>query len=148
MPDADGEKRAEDNITVRLTRGSWQIEITCRQDKVQQAVESVLAGLASKEPILMAEEPKEVEEAKGHFETCRGLLQTMWREGWFGTAKQLSEVHDEMSRRGYHYDRTAVAHALVDLVREGTLFREGSMRNYSYVQRYPLKDPDGGAPSA
>jgi hypothetical protein len=65
---------------------------------------------------------------------------TMWREGWFSTQKALSEVHEEMSRRGYHYDRTAVAHTLVDLVREGILFRDGSMRNYTYVQKQPLNN--------
>ena len=40
------------------------------------------------------------------------------------------------------YDRTAVSHALVDLVREGTLFRDGTMRNYRYVQKRPL-EPQG-----
>jgi hypothetical protein len=68
----------------------------------------------------------------------------MWREGWFAQPKALSEVHEEMSRRGYHYDRTAVAHTLVDLVREGTLFRDGSMRNYRYVQKYPFKERPAG----
>jgi hypothetical protein len=68
----------------------------------------------------------------------------MWKEGWFASPRLLSEVHDELSRRGYHYDRTAVAHTLVDLVREGTLFRDGSMRNYRYVQKYPPKSqPEG-----
>jgi hypothetical protein len=47
-----------------------------------------------------------------------------------------------MSRRGYHYDRTAVSHTLADLVREGTLFREGSMRNYRYIQKHPLSGQD------
>ncbi len=105
---------------------------------MQQAVESVLAGMASKEPALVEQEPEKGDNRR--FETCRGLLQTMWKEGWFGNPKALSEVHDEMSRRGYHYDRTAVAHTLVDLVREGTLFRDGSMRNYRYVQKHPLKN--------
>jgi hypothetical protein len=93
--------------------------------------------MASKEPVLV--EPQEGDSGDRRFETCRGLLVTLWREGWFGSPHSLSEVHEEMSRRGYHYDRTAVAHTLVDLVREGTLFREGSMRNYRYVQRRPLK---------
>ncbi|MBI3858817.1 MAG: hypothetical protein HY296_01040 [Thaumarchaeota archaeon] len=104
---------------------------------MQQAVESVLAGMSSKEPALV-DQPLSEEDPR-RFETCRGLLQTMWREGWFGTPRALSEVHDEMSRRGFHYDRTAVAHTLVDLVREGTLFRDGSMRNYRYVQKHPFK---------
>ncbi len=125
------------NVTVRLKRGAWEIEITSPEDRVQQAVESVLAGMASKEPALVEAQLSEPDQRR--FETCRGLLATMWREGWFALPKALSEVHEEMSRRGYHYDRTAVAHALVDLVREGTLFRDGSMRNYRYVQKYPFK---------
>jgi hypothetical protein len=125
-------------VTVKLKRGSWEIEITCAPDKVQQAVESVIAGMASKEQSAVAAADLPVEETgEKRYETCRGLLQTMWREGWFSTKRTLSEVHEEMARRGYHYDRTAVAHALVDLVREGTLFRDGVMRNYRYIQKFP-----------
>jgi len=124
-------------VTVKLKRGAWEIEITTQEDRVQQAVESVLAGMASKEPMLVEAQPSEPDQRR--FETCRGVITTMWKEGWFTTPKALSEVHEEMSRRGYHYDRTAVSHTLVDLVREGSLFRDGSMRNYRYVQKYPFK---------
>jgi hypothetical protein len=34
---------------------------------------------------------------------------------------------------------------LVDLVREGTLFRDGTMRNYRYVQKRPLEPQGAGA---
>jgi hypothetical protein len=124
-------------VTVKLKRGSWEIEITSAEDRLQQAVESVLAGMASKEPMLV--ESQEAEQDQRRFETCRGVMITMWKEGWFASPRALSEVHEEMSRRGYHYDRTAVSHTLVDLVREGSLFRDGSMRNYRYVQKYPFK---------
>lgn len=140
------EPRPTNNVTVKLRRGSWEIEITCLEDRVQQAVESVLAGMSSKDPLVI--ELPQAEESERRFETCRGLLLTMWREGWFATPRALSEVHDEMSRRGYHYDRTAVAHTLVDLVREGTLFRDGSMRNYRYIQKYPVKGQADAAPPA
>ena len=132
------EPQPQPNVTVRLKRGAWEIEITSREDRVQQAVESVLAGMASKEPALVDVQESQADQRR--FETCRGLMTGMWREGWFTTPRALSEVHEEMSRRGYHYDRTAVAHTLVDLVREGTLFRDGSMRNYRYVQKYPFKN--------
>lgn len=125
------------NVTVRLKRGSWEIEITAQEDRVQQAVESVLAGMASKEQALVQSQETEPDERR--FETCRGVIMTMWKEGWFASPRALSEVHEEMSRRGYHYDRTAVSHTLVDLVREGSLFRDGSMRNYRYIQKYPFK---------
>lgn len=138
------QERSTANVTVKLRRGSWEIEITCPETRVQQAVESVLAGMSSKEPALI--EVAEPEPSGERFETCRGLLTTMWKEGWFAAPRMLSEVHEEMSRRGYHYDRTAVAHTLVDLVREGTLFRDGSMRNYRYVQKYPMKPQPEGTP--
>jgi hypothetical protein len=128
------------NVTVKLKRGSWEIEITSPADKVQQAVESVIAGMASKEETTIAN-PSDSSEATNErrFETCRGVLLKMWKEGWFSNERALSEVDQEMARRGYHYDRTAVSHALVDLVREGTLFRDGAMRNYRYVQKFPSK---------
>jgi hypothetical protein len=129
------------SVTVRLKRGAWEIEITTQEDRVQQAVESVLAGMASKEPVLV--QTSEQEQDQRRFETCRGVILTMWKEGWFAAPKALSEVHEEMSRRGYHYDRTAVSHTLVDLVREGSLFRDGSMRNYRYVQKFPFKGQAG-----
>jgi hypothetical protein len=132
------------NITVKLKRGSWEIEITSPADKVQQAVESVIAGMSSKEEttLVSPDGPSEVD-AEKRFETCRGVLQKMWKEGWFASERSLSEVDEEMARRGYHYDRTAVSHALVDLVREGTLFRDGAMRNYRYVQKFPSKPQPG-----
>ena len=123
------------NITVKLKRGSWEVEITSPEDRLQQAVESVLAGMASKEPALV--EPEERDAAGRRFETCRGLLTTLWKEGWFASPRSLSEAHEELSRRGYNYDPTAVSHSLVDLVREGILFRDGSSRNYRYIQKRP-----------
>ncbi|MDG6909281.1 MAG: hypothetical protein JRN08_02835 [Nitrososphaerota archaeon] len=128
-------------VTVRLKRGAFEIEITTREDRVQQVVESVLAGMASKEPVLVEPQGADANERRG--ETARSVITNMWKEGWFSTPRALSEVHEEMSRRGYHYDRTAVSHTLVDLVREGSLFRDGSMRNYQYVQKYPFKAQAG-----
>jgi hypothetical protein len=125
------------SVTVKLKRGTWEIQITSPEDRLQQAVESVLAGLASKEPEVI--EPRAVERAERNAETCRSVLLRMWKEGWFESGRSLADTHEEMSRRGYHYDRSAVSHTLVDLVREGTLFRSGSMRNYTYVQKFPVK---------
>lgn len=123
------------NVTIKLKRGAWEIEITTQQDGVQRAVESVLAGMAKKEPVMESQEA-DPNERRG--ETSRGVIIMMWKEGWFGGPRVLADVHEEMSRRGYHYDRTAVSHTLHDLVREGTLSREGTQRNYKYVQKRPL----------
>lgn len=69
--------------------------------------------------------------------TCRGLLEILLQEGYFKTEKHLGEVHEELSRRGYNYDRTAVSHSLTDMVRESILTRLGTMRNYQYIQKRP-----------
>ena len=129
------------NVTIKMRRGGWEIEITTQQDLLQQAVESVLAGMASKEPVLAESQRADPNERRG--ETSRGVITKMWKEGWFATPRALSEVHEEMSRRGYHYDRSAVSHTLGDLVRDGSLYREGSMRTYRYIQKFPFKGGPG-----
>jgi hypothetical protein len=124
------------NVTVKLKKGGWEIEITCPPEQLQKAVESVLSTLAASSPSINP--PSMGEKAQsGASKTCRGLILELWEESWFGEARALSEVHEELARRGYHYDRTAVSHSLTDLVRENVLFRQGNMRNYSYIQKRP-----------
>ena len=72
--------------------------------------------------------------------TCRSLLEKLLLEGYFETERLLGSIHEELSRRGYNYDRTAVSHSLTDMVREGILTRVGSMRNYRYIQKRPPSD--------
>jgi hypothetical protein len=127
-------------VRVRLKRGAWEIEISCPEDKVKQVVESVLSGMdiSAEIPALVSERKQQVRGSA----TCKGLIEMLWTEGWFISERNLADVHEELSRRGYNYDRTAVSHSLTDLVREGVLTRAGSMRAYRYVQKRP---PDASA---
>ena len=120
-------------VTIRLKRGDWEVEIRCQEDKVKQVVESVIAGIDAK-PSITSNTPKQVK--KGHA-TCKELIKELWEQGWFKDEHTLSEVYDELARKGYNYDKTAVSHALTDLVKEGVLTRIGSMRAYRYIQKYP-----------
>jgi hypothetical protein len=119
-------------VKVKIKRGSWEIEVECDEEKVTDVVSKVLAGFDSG---ISSVQTRDVKDTGGV--TCRGLLDNMWREGWFMVSKRLSEVDEELARRGYHYDRSAISHALTDLVREGILTREGESRNYHYVQKKP-----------
>ena len=111
-------------------------ETTCPPEQLQKAVESVLSSLAASSPSINPPSIGEKSQSKTD-KTCRGLILELWEESWFNEARALSEVHEEIARRGYHYDRTAVSHSLTDLVRENVLFRQGNMRNYSYIQKRP-----------
>ncbi|MEM3637101.1 MAG: hypothetical protein QXE12_00205 [Conexivisphaerales archaeon] len=117
-------------IHIKLKRGSWEIDLDCPEDRVTEIIQKVLAGLESSGAI-----QKQESEQRGT--TCKNLLEQMWKEGWFSQPRSLSEVDEELGRRGYHYDRTAVSHSLTDLVREQVLSREGAPRNYRYVQKKP-----------
>lgn len=158
--------RLPDEVTIKLKHGEWGVEITCVEGKVKQVVETVLSSLDSANmagPAVQGqidELRREIEAlksrpaaavdarplvatssdaraiAKGGM-TCRGLLETLWIEGYFAGEKSLGEVHEELSRRGYNYDRTAVSHSLTDMVRENVMTRNGTMRNYRYIQKRP-----------
>jgi hypothetical protein len=115
--------------------GEVEFEIECQEDQLQSTVDKILSTVTEKlkDMPLMTERTAPPARA----ETCKGIIQKLWEEGWFSAAKGLSEVHSELARRGFHYDRTAVAHALIDLVKDGILTREGKPRRYQYAQKRP-----------
>ena len=152
-----------EEVKIRLKHGEWEVEVVCIESRVKQVVESVLSSLDTAKmmgsevqsqldalrqeidslktrPIaeLMSEgqqQQQKVTTKSGI--TCRGLLENLWFEGHFISERSLGEVHEELSRRGYNYDRTAVSHSLTDMVRENILTRIGTMRNYRYIQKRP-----------
>lgn len=122
-------------IRLKMKVGEIEFEIECQEDQLQPTVDKILSSVTTK----LRETPLMIERSASppRAETCKGVIQKLWEENWFSTAKALSEVHSELARRGFHYDRTAVAHALIDLVREGILTREGKPRRYQYAQKRP-----------
>lgn len=121
-------------VKVRVRVGSMEFEVECPPDQVKTAVEQLME--ATKEVKLVSRGRRAT--------TCRELIETMWKEGWFSEPKSLSDVWEEMARRGYNYEKSAVAHALADLVREGVLTRRGRPRSYVYVQKTPpIEVPTG-----
>ena len=155
--------RQAEEIRIKLKHGEWEVEITCVESRVKQVVENVLSSLDNSKTLgptiqgQLEEMRREIESlkirsptesrpdaerkalSKGGM-TCRGLLEKLWIEAYFESEKSLAEVHDELSRRGYNYDRTAVSHSLTDMVRENILTRIGTMRNYRYIQKRPPSD--------
>jgi len=128
-------EEAKPPIRVKMKVGNVEFEIECREDQLQEAIGKILSTVTerAKEAPLITERAMPTARA----ETCKGIIQRLWQEGWFSTPRGLSDVHSEMARRGFHYDRTAVAHALIDLVKDGILTRDGRPRRYRYAQKRP-----------
>jgi predicted transcriptional regulator len=115
--------------------GEVEFEVECDEEQLQSAVGKILSTVTEKlrEAPFLAEKSAGIQRA----ETCKGIIQELWNGGFFEAGRELGEVHSEMARKGFHYDRTAVAHALIDLVKEGILTREGKPRRYVYAQKRP-----------
>ncbi len=126
-----------DRVRVRLKVGDVDVEVECGVDEVGSVVDEVLSVLSKRSSIVNQAGSKATGTITGRGETCKGLILKLWQESWFSVGRSLGDVHGELGRRGFHYDRTAVAHALVDLVREGVLSRLGRPRRYRYVQKRP-----------
>jgi len=117
--------------------GDIEFEIESQEDQIQGAVDKILTAVTERlkntNLTQTAERPAPLPRA----ETCRGIIQKLWEENWFSEPRGLDDVHTELARRGFHYDRTAVAHALVDLVKDNILTRIGKPRRYQYAQKRP-----------
>src|SRR5512136_716144 len=128
------EKTQRPPIRVKMKIGDIEFEIESQEDQLQTAVDRILATVTErmKDTRLI-----ERQAPPPRAETCRSIIQKLWEEKWLNTPKGLDEVHTELARRGFHYDRTAVAHALVDLVKDNVLTRIGKPRRYQYAQKRP-----------
>jgi len=124
-------------IKVKMKVGNLEFEIEGQPDQLEEAMKKILSTVTefSKQPVIVSD----VGKSSGKAETCKGVIQRLWGEGWFASSRSLEEVYNQMALMGYHYDRTAVAHALVDLVKEGVLGRDGRPRRYRYAQKRPPK---------
>lgn len=130
----------EDKVKVKLKRGDLEIEVESTVDKISDVISRVIEGLSRQkiqlEPPTGYAVARQTKKREGHI-TCRGLVEELWREGWFSEPRALSDVVEELSKRGYNYNSTAVSHSLMDLTRSGLLTRFGTPRTYRYVQKRP-----------
>ena len=124
-------------IKVKMKIGNIEFEIESQEDQLQTAVDQILSTVTEKFKDTHLITTTERQALPPRAETCKGVIKKLWKENWFSTPRGLSEVHSEMARKGFHYDRTAVAHALIDLVKDGILNREGKPRRYRYAQKRP-----------
>jgi len=131
------ERQQRPPIRVKMKIGDIEFEIESQEDQIQTTVDKILATVTERLRNTNLSQVSERPAQPPRVETCKGVIQKLWEENWFCEPKGLDEVHRELARRGFHYDRTAVAHALVDLVKDNILTRIGKPRRYQYAQKRP-----------
>ena len=131
------EKQQNPPIKVKMKIGDIEFEIEAQPDQIQTAVNQILATVTEHSKNTNLNQPPERQAPLPRAETCKGVIQKLWEENWFTEPRGLDDVHTELARKGFHYDRTAVAHALVDLVKDNILTRIGKPRRYQYAQKRP-----------
>ncbi len=128
----------EEKVRVEVTIGPATVRVEAPPDKLEEALKQVVSALRSALPGLAMEgagrQVERVRRERRPQPTCTGLLRQLVGEGWFDRPRTLSETVQELARRGYSYNSTAVSHSLLDLVRERVLVREGSPRRYTYIR--------------
>ncbi|NWG10424.1 hypothetical protein HXY33_01540, partial [Candidatus Bathyarchaeota archaeon] len=82
-------------IRVKMKVGEIEFEIECQEDQLQAAVDSILSTVTEK--LKTSQLLTERVAAPPRAETCKGVIQKLWEEGWFAEAKGLSEVHTELA---------------------------------------------------
>ena len=117
--------------------GDIEFEIEAQPDQIQTAVNQILTTITEHSKNINLTQINEKPTSLPRAETCKGVIQKLWEEKWFSEPRGLDDVHTELARKGFHYDRTAVAHALVDLVKDNVLTRIGKPRRYQYAQKRP-----------
>ena len=117
--------------------GDIEFEIESQEDQIQSTVDNILATVTERLKNTNLSQVAERQAPPPRAETCKGVIQKLWEENWFNEPRGLDDVHSELARKGFHYDRTAVAHALVDLVKDNILTRIGKPRRYQYAQKKP-----------
>ncbi|MBM1154405.1 hypothetical protein DRN94_000820 [archaeon] len=127
----------EQQVRVRLKVGDVEVEIvTSDLEMLEKAVHRVIAAARSAVAATPPAPPTVSTRVAGRRRgTCRDLILELVEEGFFDQERNLGEVWERLRVKGYTYDRTAVAHALLDLVREGVLVREGRPRSFVYRRR-------------
>ena len=128
----------QEKIKIEVVIGPATVRVEAPPEKLEEAVKQVISAIKAVLPQISAEELGHVQRGertrKRMQPTCSELLRGLMEEGWFDTPRTLSEVVQELARRGYNYNSTAVSHSLLDLVRERILSREGTPRRYVYYR--------------
>lgn len=67
------------------------------------------------------------------------LLKSLWKEGYFFTAKDISEISKTIATKGFHPSISSISVALIRLVRSGHILNRTKIHGkWKYIQKHPV----------
>jgi len=77
---------------------------------------------------------KEKKKSKSFADSLTSRLEMLIEDGFFNEPHGLAEIKQKLQEVGYHYPRTTISPAILQIVRQRRLRRIGSMRKFQYVK--------------
>ena len=83
-------------IKVKMKIGDIEFEIESQEDQIQTAVDRILQTVTARlREVQQVQPTTERPASPPRAETCKGIIQKLWEEGWFSQSKSLDDVHSE-----------------------------------------------------
>lgn len=109
-----------------------------RLEKLERFVEQIDKRLSEVENILssLLKTPEKInKKLRKKKVTLIDLFITLKEDGFFDTPRKISDIVNELARRGYHYPASSLTWALIRSVRKGILGRLKKEGVWHYVKR-------------
>jgi len=126
-----------ERLRFRIRSGDFEVELEGDSNYVKPTFEKLLEDLRSKTKPAMIQIPAAVPEEtlEGLPSTITGRIEYLVKSGFFDQPRRLSDVVQELARRGFPYDVRTVDNSLRILLRRTLIRRLGVRGHYEYVIR-------------
>jgi len=126
-----------ERLRFRIRSGDFEVELEGDSNYVKPTFEKLLEDLRSKTKPAMIQIPAAVPEEtlEGLPSTITGRIEYLVKSGFFDQPRKLSDVVQELARRGFPYDVKTVDNSLRILLRRALIRRLGVRGHYEYVIR-------------
>lgn len=125
-----------EKLRFRIRSGDFEVELEGDSEYVKSTFESLLKDLYTKiKPLRPSVSiPVSVEALEGELpSTIVGRIEYLVKSGFFDQPQKLSNIVEELTRRGFPYDVKTVDNALRTLLRKMVIRRLGVRGRYEYV---------------
>lgn len=117
-------------MKVKIQHGQVRLEVEGPEEEVKAAISEFLDKTRDfPEQKVMQDETKR----KSFENSITARIEILKNENFFSVPKSLNDVQKKLAELGYHYPRTSLSPALLQLIRQRVLRRIGIPGKFHYV---------------